>query len=160
VTIADDGVTLALDPARSDLLVEAELARFADFMPAPRPERGAVAALRRFAVTDASLRRGMSRGMSAPKIIEWYARRTGGNVPPAVALLLAAKTARVPALKASRMVVLNLPSADLLDGLLQHPATAPFLGGRLGPTSVAIADNHIAPLQHALSELGIEIQVE
>jgi len=159
VVVEPDGVTLALDPARSDLLVEAELARFADLVRAQQPEQGAVAAPRRFAVTAASLRRGTNRGLSAPQIVEWFARRTGGEVPPAVRLLLAAKTARIPALKAARMLVLNLPTPEILDGLLQHPATGPLLGGRLGPTNVSIADDRTGPLQDALKELGIELEI-
>ena len=39
MTVEPDGVTLALDPARSDLLVDAELARFADELP-PRSPSG------------------------------------------------------------------------------------------------------------------------
>ena len=57
------------------------------------------------------------------------------------------------------MLVINLPTPELLDGLLQHPASAPFLGRRLGPTSVVIADEKLPPLQKALKELGIELQV-
>ena len=88
--VEPDGVTMVLDPARSDLLVEAELARFADLVPAPQPERetsrgaGAAAVSRSRA---ASLRRGMNRGMSAAQLVEWYARRTGAEMPPAGAAL-------------------------------------------------------------------------
>ena len=31
----------------------------------------------------------MSRGVTPPQLAEWYARRTGGEIPPAVRLLLA-----------------------------------------------------------------------
>ena len=34
MTVEPDGVSMALDPARSDLLVDAELGRFADELPA------------------------------------------------------------------------------------------------------------------------------
>ena len=158
--VEPDGVTLSLDPTRSDLLVEAELARFAELLPPlyTQREHGAGPERRQFVVTPASLRRGMARGMGASQLGEWYSRRTGGEIPPAVRLLLAAKTSRVPALKASRMLVLNLPAAELLDGLLQHPATSPLLSRRLGPSSVAIADDRLAPLQKALKELGIDLQ--
>ena len=76
--------------------------------------------------------------MSAAQLAEWYARRTGGEVPPAVRLLLLAKASRVPALKAARMLVLDLPNPELLDGLLQHPATGPLLGQ--APRSVVGGD--------------------
>jgi hypothetical protein len=155
-----DGVTMVLDPARSDLLVEAELARFAEFVPgSPTGGDRAVGTERRhFGVTAASLRRGMNRGMTIAQLSEWYSRRTGGEIPPAVRLLLAAKSSRVPPLKAARLLVINLPTPELLDGLLQHPASAPFLGRRLGPTSVVIADEKLPLLQKALKELGIELQ--
>ncbi len=65
VTVEPDGVSMALDPARSDLLVDAELARFADELPASRPAQGRALepVRRRFVVTAASLRRGLDRGL-------------------------------------------------------------------------------------------------
>jgi Helicase conserved C-terminal domain len=155
-----DGVTLSLDPSRSDLLVEAELSRFADPLPSTHTEREhrAGSEHRQFLVTLASLRRGMARGISSAQLAEWYLRRTGGEVPPAIRLLLLAKASRVPALKATRMLVLDLPNAELLNGLLQHPATAPLLGRRLGPSAVTIVDTHLPSLQKALKDLGIDLQ--
>jgi hypothetical protein len=162
VTIEPDGVSMALDPARSDLLVDAELGRFADVLPPPgeAPERSREAEARRYAVTPASLRRGVSRGVNPQQLADWYARRTGGGIPPAVRLLLAPRTTRVPSLKVIRLTVLNLPSAELLDGLLQHPATSPWLGDRLGPKAVTIPDENLSSLQKALKELGIGVESE
>jgi hypothetical protein len=159
VTIEPDGVTLAVDPARSDLLVDAELARFAEPLPAQEPLAGqsAGAASRRFIVTPASLRRAISRGMSPVQFADWYRHRSGGEVPPAVRLLLLPKTSRVPPIEATRTVVLKVSSVELLDGLLQHPATSPWLGERLGPTSVTLPDDRLEPLQEALKELGINL---
>ena len=37
VAIEPEGVSMAMDPARSDLLVDAELVRFADELPGARP---------------------------------------------------------------------------------------------------------------------------
>jgi hypothetical protein len=162
VTVEPDGVSMMLDPSRSDLLVDAEIGRFADELPASQhgPEKSSEHGTRRFLVTAASLRRGMARGVNPPQLAEWYTRRTGGEMPPAVRLILAPRTSRVPPLKASRMMVLNLPTAELLDGLLQHPATRPWLGDRLGPKSVAIPDDQLEPLQKALKELGISLDGE
>jgi len=58
------------------------------------------------------------------------------------------------------MVVLNVPRVELLDGLVQHPATGPLLGDRLGPTTVTIADDQMVPLQKALKELGIDLSLD
>jgi len=162
VMVEADGVSLALDPARADLMVEAEVSRFADALSPPEPVRGpsAVPALLRFVISPASLRRGMNRGMSLPQLSEWFVRRTGGEIPPASQLLLMVRTSRVPPLKAARIMVLNVPSVELLDGLVQHPATSPLLGDRLGPTSVTIADDQMVPLQKALKELGFNLELE
>ena len=59
----------------------------------------------------------------------------GGSRPPTLADV--AREAGVSVTTAS--LVLRLPDAGLLDGLLQHPATSPWLGDRLGPTAVAIS---------------------
>ncbi|MGP0066575.1 MAG: helicase-associated domain-containing protein [Isosphaeraceae bacterium] len=162
VTVEPDGVSMALDPSRSDLLVDAEIGRFADEVPASQAGMGKSAdhGTRRFTVSAASLRRGMSRGVNPPQLADWYSRRTGGEMPPAVRLILASKTSRVPPLKTARMTVLNLPSAELLDGLLQHPATSLCLGERLGPKAVSIPDDQLEALQNALKELGIHLDME
>jgi hypothetical protein len=162
VSVERDGVTLALDPARADLLVDAELARFADPLPPPESglARGSVSLGRRFQISGQSLEKGISRRLDASQLRKWFERRTGGKMPPSVELLLAAKSSTGARIKASKMVVLTLQSAELLDGLQQHPATAAFLGERLGPTSVAVPEDQVAPLQDALRELGISLDVE
>jgi hypothetical protein len=161
VRVEEGGVTLALDSARADLLVEPELARFADPLSLD-PDRGQAKAppLRRFVISPASLRRGMSRGMSAPQLSEWFIRRTGGEMPPALRLLVLVRASRVPPLKAARIRVLSVRNAELLDGLIQHPATSALLGDRLGPTSVAIPDDDLEAFLSALKELGIHLEVE
>ena len=129
-------MTLALDPARSDLLVDAELARFADLVPrdAPRARTIAGPERRRFVGHAGLAARGMNRGFGRRSSSSGTPGEPAAEIPPAVRLLLAAKSSRVPPLKAARMLVLNLPNPELLDGLLQHPATGPLLGRRLGPS--------------------------
>jgi hypothetical protein len=158
VTVEPDGISLTLDPARADLLVDAELAQFADPTDVPERNPGGAAAARRFTISIGSLRRGMSRGMSPIRLRDWFERRTGGGIPPSVQLLMTAKASRLGPLKAARMVVLTVHEPELLNGLKQHPATSPFLGESLGPTSVAIPEDQVAPLQRVLKELGISLE--
>lgn len=164
VTVEPEGVSMALDPARSDLLVDAELAQFADERPPDRPAHGRSAepTRRRFLVTAASLQRAMERGLAPSDLAGWYGRRTGGEIPPAVRLLQLASPvgSRVPPLQALRMLVLDVPDAAILDGLIQHPATRPWLGERLGPTAVIVPEDEIGSLRNALEELGIALEIE
>jgi hypothetical protein len=155
--VEPDGVTMALDLGRSDLLVDAELARFADELP-PAPSRGAPGiARRRFRVSPASLSRGLANGLSPALLSQWYERRTGGGVPAAVRLLVLAASPRVPSLAIGRPLLLRAPTAELLDGLAQHPDTRDLLGERLGPTTAVVPDASVEPLRHALAGLGLAL---
>ncbi|MGE5756319.1 MAG: helicase-associated domain-containing protein, partial [Planctomycetaceae bacterium] len=159
--VESDGVTLTLDLARSDLLVDAELARFADEQP-PVPGCGGAPAnpRRRFVVSAASLARAAETGLSTATLAHWYVRRTGAEMPPAVRLLLLAAASKVPPLETSRPILLHTRSAELLDGLVQHPATGIHLGTRLGPTTVVVPDESLEPFRRALVALGLIIKEE
>ena len=98
--------------------------------------------------------------MSPLQLGDWFLRRTGAEAPAAVQLLLAALTSRISSLKAARMLILTLPSAKLLDGLIQHPATGPLLGERLGPVTVSVPEAELDPLKQALEQLGVELALE
>jgi hypothetical protein len=162
VTVEPDGVTLALDPARADLLVDAELAQFAE--PKSLPERAAgqsgAAFPRRFVITSDSLQTGINRGMGPTWLSEWFERRARRPIPAAVELLLLAKSSRVPRLKAAKIVVLKAPSPEVLEGLRQLPSTGSLLGEVLGPTSAAIPEDNITALLNVLKELGMDLEFE
>ena len=156
--VGPDGISMTLDLGRSDLLVDAELARFADELP-PTPGRGNTPAnpRRQFVITSESLARGAENGLSMALLAPWYVKRTGAEMPPAVRLLLLAGTARVPALATSRPLLLHAPSAELLDGLLQHPATSIHLGDRIGPTTVIVPDESLDAFRRVLEGLGLAL---
>jgi Helicase conserved C-terminal domain len=170
VTVEQDGVTLALDPTTADLLVDAELARFAELLHSPQSARVQVRSqanshapsspTRRYVVTAESLARGLKSGVNPLQLAAWFTERTGGGIPPAVGLLLAAAGPRRVRLSARRTFVLNLGSAELLDGLMQHPATRRFVGERLGPVTAVVPDDHLPALKKALHELGFSFEVD
>ena len=160
VEVEPDGVSLSLDLARSDLLVDAELARFTDEQPADPGRPSLTGPRRRFLVSSASLARAAESGLTPALLSHWFQRRTGGDIPPALRLVLAARSSRVPPLTTSRPLVLHAPSAETLDGLAQHPETRDLLGDRLGPTSVVIPDASLGPLRLALERLGLGLDVE
>jgi hypothetical protein len=161
VSIEPDGVTLALDPSRSDLLIDAELAQVADELSAPRPSRGVGSGTdaRRYQVSRGSISKAIETGITPAQISDWFVRRTGMPPSPAIKLLLRSHALPRTILKARTMFILTGPSAELIDGLLQHPATRSLLGERLGPTTVAIPDLHREPLQEVLKDLGIDMNV-
>lgn len=148
VEVGPDGVSLALDPNRSDLFVAAELGRFAD-------EAAGEGGLRRpFRITGTSLRRWTAAGLGEGELGRWFHARTGSGLPPAVALLLASGEPGRGAPELVREWVIRVPQADWLDGLEQHPETAGLLGERLGPTAAIVAEGRRDELLRRLEALG------
>ena len=100
VSIEPDGVTLALDPTRSDLLIDAELSRIADELPTARnPSRDMASepSYRRYIVSAGSMARASALGINPGQIVEWFLRRTGGEPSPAIKLLFkSTASARLP----------------------------------------------------------------
>jgi len=155
-----DGLTLALDFRRSDLLVDAELARIADELPPENPHGAAGTDLRRFRVSPSSLARAIDNGLTLDPLSDWYAKRTGSEMPAAVRLLLLAADRRVAPLEVERSLVLRTPSAELLDGLLQHPSSRDHLGERLGPTAILVPEECLPALRRTLEELGLALEID
>ncbi len=157
VDVEGDGVTLSLDLGRSDLLVDAELARFADERPNRERPDGTSGPRRWFVVSPASLARAAENGMTAAQMARWFTQRTGEEVPAAIRLLQHAAGADVEPFPTRRPFVMTTPTPELLDGLLQHPATGNYLGERLGPTTAIIPDDGIDGLRKALLGLGLAL---
>jgi hypothetical protein len=157
VDVESDGVTLSLDLGRSDLLVDAELVRFADeHRQRSRPESSSTPR-RYFTVSPASLARAAENGLTMAQMARWFLQRTGHAMPSAIRLLLHAATPGISAFPTRRPIVMTVPSEELLDGLMQHPSTGPHLGDRLGPTTAIIPDDDFEPLHKALAELGLKL---
>jgi hypothetical protein len=153
VTVEPDGVRLTVDPARSDLLLETELPRFAELLP------NAVGSNRRqYRLTPASLAAGREGGLTLPALEEWFQQRTGQALPPAAWLLMTGAQNHSPALL--RYLVLRVETEEMADGLLQWPETRPLILERLGPRALAVAEEQKAALLEKLGELGIVIADE
>jgi hypothetical protein len=150
VTVEADGVTLSVDLARSDLLLETELPRFAEPLPATRGE-----GRRAYRLTPASLGAARAGGMQAAGLEAWFQQRVGQPLPAAARLLLAGAQAPPPRLR--RHLVLHLASEELADGLLQWPPTAALIEARLGPTTLAVAEERLPALRERLREAGMQI---
>ena len=54
--------------------------------------------------------------------------------------------------------MLQVPSAEIADGLMQWPETRGLIEARLGPTALAVKEEHAAALQQRLAALGVSIE--
>lgn len=150
VTVGDDGITLAVDPARSDLLLETELTRFAESRNGHAPHGPG-----RYEVTPRSLALARERGLGETYLEEWFVRRTGTALPPAIRLLWHGRA--TPALLPRQELVLHLPSPEVGDGLLQWPPTQGLFRARLGPRALAVRPGAWEKLRQQLELLGLAI---
>ncbi len=150
VDVEADGVTLSVDLARSDLLLETELMRFTESAPAA----GALGR-RAYRLTPASLALARQQGLSLGTLTGWFEQRTGLPLPPAVRLLFSG--AELPPTELRRRLVLHVPTSEIADGLLQWPATAALIQARLGPTALAVAESAAPQLLEKLAEIGVRV---
>lgn len=153
VSVEDDGVTLTVDLARSDLMLETELPRFADLV-----ERGATSGRRQYRLTAASLARAREAGMTLTSLQTWFQQRTGESISPAARLLLTA--AQLPPPRLRRHLVLHVDDEEVADGLLQWPATSELFDERLGPKTLSILEDNLPALKQRLGELGVQLAME
>jgi hypothetical protein len=147
----EDGITWEVDLARSDLLVQRELARFAEPLPSEADGR------MRYRIVPESLAQAARYGLRATYLRDWFRQRAGRDLPASVELMLQASSRSTVQL--SRILVLQTESAAVADGILQHPATKQHIQHRIGPTALAVSSNHYESLKAALLEMGIDCSV-
>lgn len=150
VVAEDDGVTLRVDAAAADLLLDAEIARFAE------PLAGTNGDARRYRMSPETLRAAAEQGQTLSNLDEWFLARSGEGLPAAAKLFLLPPYHA--SLHASRMLVIEVPTSEIADGLLQWPLTAAFVLKRLGPTAFAVEEHQLAPLQERLGQIGLRIE--
>ena len=151
VSVSDDGVTLTIDAAQADLLLEAEIGRFADPLPLETPTA------RRFRIGPPSLRRATEQGLGIADIDAWFLDRTGSPLSPAGRLFLLGR--QHPAPTAARLLVVRFPSPEITDGVMQWPETRNLIADRLGPVAVVIEEDAFESLRRVLNEIGVSVQV-
>ncbi len=147
--VAEDGLTVDVDPLAADLLAELELQRFAE------PLSGGPSAPRRYQLTAARLRQA-AQTLSPEQIDAWFVARSGQPLPPAARLLLHAPRWTAQARSA---LILRFPSPEAVDGLLQWPPARTWIAERLGPQVVRVEPEHLEPLQAALAAIGLSVEV-
>jgi hypothetical protein len=151
VTVEADGVTLAVDLARSDLLLETELPRFAELLDGPSAN-----GRRQYRLTPTSLAAGRSAGLGVTALEAWFQQRAGQPLPPAARLLLTGP--QTPPVPVSRQLVLQVHSEEQADGLLQWPETRPLIDDRLGPTALVVSEERLPLLRERMRAAGIVLE--
>src|SRR5262249_5147546 len=152
-TVEADGLTLSVDLARSDLLLETELQKFAEAAHGPSaPGR------RHYRLTPASLSVAREQGLTLPALASWFEQRTGLPLAPAARLLFSG--AENPPVELRRQLILHVATPAVADGLMQWPATAALIEARLGPTAVSVSEDAALRLRERLAEIGVQIMHE
>jgi hypothetical protein len=146
VGVSDDGVVLTVDMEKSDLLLDAELRRFAE--PMSLSPSGAP----RFRIDRAALARGFALGVDESALSDWF-RQRAGREPPASVIMLA--RGLKPSRQTSRTLrVVTVDDPLLAEGLAQHPTTAEFILERLGPRHLAIHADRFETFVRLAADLG------
>ena len=151
VEVADDGVTLSVDLARSDLLLETQMQRFAEPV-----DSVTVQGHRRYQLSPASLEHARKTGLDAKDLDEWFVQRTGQPLTAAGQLLLSGSDSSP--VKMRERLVLDVGSERVADGLLQWPQTRALIEERLGNATLAISREQWPTLRDRMLALGIQVQ--
>jgi hypothetical protein len=150
VEVEADGVTLSVDLARSDLLLESEVHRFAEPVAGPAPH-----GRRLYRLTPASVGTGRQNGLNEAGLETWFRQRVGLPLSSAAGLLLAGP--ETPPLELRRQLVLHVGTEEIADGMLQWPGTRGLIVARLGPAALVVAEENVPALVARLRELGIRL---
>jgi hypothetical protein len=155
VDVETDGVTLTIDLARSDLLLETEVQRFAEPVQVTASKES-VNGRRQYRLTPASLTSGRQTGLSLGNLESWFVQRTGQPLSAAARLLLTGYELPPPELR--RLHILNVPTKEMADGLIQWPGTRALILERLGPTALVVTEENADVLRERLKTLGMTIR--
>jgi hypothetical protein len=150
VEVADDGLTLAVNEHKSDLLLDSELRRFAEPTPFAGPDERP-----RFRMTPATLRAAQRHGWDAAILDNWFLRRTGEPLSATAKLLLSGEG--TPPLSLENLIVLRVPGAELADGIMSWTETRGLIAERLAPRLLAVPAEAVEALRAKLAELGVRV---
>lgn len=159
VIVETDGVTLSIDLARSDLLLEPELRRLAELVSgSPGADASGLGGRRQYRLTPASLASARHQGMSLAALEAWFLQRTGQPLSPAARLLFTGSS--LAPLTGRSLLVIQVPDVETADGLLQWSGTRGLLVERLGPTALVVARDHLGLLRERLGQIGMSVRLE
>jgi len=150
VDVAEDGLTLSVHDGKADLLLTAEVRRFADSIDPVADDRST------YRMSIESLQRARANGVELRWMDEWFFRRTSSGVPATAKLLFLGEAVGKTQLTA--ISILRLPSEEMADGIENWPDAKPFLTERLGATTFAVQESKLSELKALLASAGIVLK--
>jgi hypothetical protein len=131
--------------------VRFQLARFSEWLKTGDPYQ--------YRISPAGLAQAKEQNIQATQIVPFLKRSGGESVPDALIAMIETwgnTTAETATL--SQMIVLRVPTPELLDSILANPALRRYLATQLGPKAVAVRANQWKDLIAALNSSGIAIE--
>jgi hypothetical protein len=95
-------------------------------------------------------------GLAVAEIDSWFVERTGFPLSPAGRLFLLGK--QLPPPTASRQLVVQFPTPEMAEGIVQWPETKSLVLERLGPLAISISEEAFESLPRVLAEVGIRLE--
>jgi hypothetical protein len=144
--VAEDGITLTVDHSAADLLLEADIVRFTTPI-TPEPT-----GIRRYQIVPEALRSAVAN-WSLEELDDWFVARTGDRLPAPARLFLLAP--QLPPVESALKLVIQIASADAVDGLMQWPETRGLIQERLGPKTLSVETKDYPQFRQVLTQLGM-----
>lgn len=159
----DDTITLEPDGTlrvsrKISRLERFQVARFTAWDEAPDPASGDPFVYR---LTRASIAQADTQGINTGHIRTFLGRVNHGEPlsDRIEHLLTHSQQGDTAAVTIEPMMVLRTTNSEVLDDMLNTPDLRRYLGSRLGPTAVAVRADQWQTLAHALTELGLDVEV-
>jgi hypothetical protein len=114
-----------------------------------------------YRISADGLAQATQQNIKAEQLLAFLKRATSNNVPKSVMQLIDTwSQAGTQSAQLGRMVVLRLPTPELLETLMNNPAVRRYLGAALGPAAVAVRAEQWEGLVSALQANGIMVEVD
>jgi hypothetical protein len=150
-TVATDG-TCTVERA-VNRYARFQLARFTDWLQAGNPYQ--------YRISAAGLEQAAAQNIKPEQIIPFLKRSTDNKVPESVLNLIEMwGHAGAQAVSISQMIVMRVPTPELLESILSKPNLRRYVGVQLGTQAIAVRADQWKGLVSALQANGIPVEVD
>ncbi|MBX3082158.1 MAG: helicase-associated domain-containing protein [Anaerolineae bacterium] len=151
IVVRDDGMCDV--PRAASRFERFQLSRFTEWLKGGDPYQ--------YRISADGLAQATQQNIKAEQLLAFLKRATNNAVPKSVTQLIETwAQAGTQSAQLSRLVVLRLPTPELLETLMNNPAVRRYLGAALGPAAVAVRADQWEGLVSALQSNGIMVEVD